>query len=151
MIGYNVETLAQCLEEMKPLLEEHYSEIAMYKDKIELNPDYDTYFALEENGHLHIVTVRDEGKLIGYYVSYIHKNMHYQDHLFAVNDVLFLHPDYRGGTVAYRMIRYAEEQLKALGVSVIMLHMKVAYPFEELCQALGMDKAEYVYTKFLGD
>lgn len=151
MIGYNVETVDQCIEELKPLLEAHYEEIAMYKDKIKLNPDYNTYYQLEAHGNLHIVTVRDEGVLIGYYISYIHPNPHYRDHLFAVNDVLFVHPDYRGGTTAYRMIRYAQEKLKELGVSVMMLHMKVAFPFESLCEALGMDKAEYVYSKYLGD
>jgi GNAT superfamily N-acetyltransferase len=151
MIRYAVERYKDCIEELKPLLDMHYEEIAMYREHIEFDPDYDLYEKIDENGGLHMVVVRDEGRIIGYYVSFIHPNPHYKNDLFSVNDILFIHPDYRGRTVAFRMLKFTEEKLKEMGVSVMTLHMKVDFPFEELCIAFGMDKAEYLYTKYLGD
>ena len=151
MSTYQVEKMEDVIEEIKPLLELHYKEIALNKDVIALNPDYDKYLMLEELGMLHIVTVRDEGVLIAYYVSFVHHNIHYKDHIFAVNDIMYVANAYRGSTVAYRMLSYAEKELKKLGVSVMSVHMKADFPFERLCEKRGMKKAEYLYTKFIGD
>lgn len=151
MITFNVETVDECLEEIKPLLYAHWEEIAWYKDQVKLNPDYDVYYKLEEQGVLHIVTARDNDVLIGYYISFVHPNPHYKNTLFAVNDILFVHPDYRGGSTAYRMFKYAFAALKELGAVIITIHMKTDAPFEALCEALGMEKQEYLFTIYLGD
>ena len=151
MSTYQVEKMGDVIEEMKPLFELHYKEIALNKDVIALNPDYDRYLALEELGMLHIVTVRDEGVLIAYYVSFVHANIHYRDHVFAANDILYVDEAYRGSTVAYRMISFAEKELKKLGVSVMTVHMKTDFPFERLCEKRGMKRSEYIYTKFIGE
>ena len=123
----------------------------MYKDKIKYNPDYEAYFAMDAKDALHIVTVRKDAKIIGYYISFIYNHPHYKDDKMAQNDVLFIHPDYRGGTLAYRMFKFAEEELRKLGCSVMMLHMKVNFPFENLCKKLDMDKQEIIYSKYLGE
>lgn len=151
MIEYKVETLDTCLEEMKPLLHKHYLEVALYQDKIEFNPDYDKYYTMEEMGMLHIVTVRDDGNLIGYFISMINENIHYSDHTYALNDVLYVDEDYRNSGVGQTMFDYAEAQLENLGVSVIIIHMKTEKPFDSLCENLDYDYAERIYTKYIGN
>jgi GNAT superfamily N-acetyltransferase len=151
MIDIKVEKLATCMEEMKPLLEEHYLEVHAFPDLIEFNPNYDKYLELEAVGAIHVVTVRDEGKLVGYYLSFIVPNIHYQDHLYASNDVLYVDPAYRGGSVAYRMFKYVEKCYKELGVSVFTVHMKIDLPFDRLCEAIGMEKKENIYMKYIGE
>lgn len=151
MITYQTESLSECIEEIKPLIEGHWEEVAVSKDKILLNPDYARYKEMDSLGLIHTVTVRDGEELIGYYVSFLYPNLHYKDHLYAVNDILYLHPSYRKNGVALNMLFFAEEELKKLGVSVITLHMKVDYPFHELCEAMGMKKIEYIYSKYIGD
>lgn len=151
MIKFAVENYSDIIEEMKPLLEAHYHEIAWYQDKIELNPDYEKYAQMADAGLVHIVSARDEGKLIGYFVSMVIPGMHYKSTLYALNDVLFVHPDYRGSSTAYRMFKYAFEQLKSMGVDVITIHMKTDAPFEDLCVALGMQKQEYLYSIYIGE
>jgi len=150
-VEYNVEKLVDCLEEIKPLLESHYKEIAMYQDKIELNPDYDKYLTLCDSGVLHIVTARYEGVLVGYFVSLVLPHLHYQDHMYAANDILFIAPEYRNAKVGLSLFKYAEEALKELGVSVLTVHMKTLLPFDSLCEGLGYDYAERSYTKFIGE
>lgn len=151
MIEYNVEFLSMCLEELKPLLTEHWEEIALNKDKIKLNPNYKQYLDLEKAGMCHTVIARKDSKVIGYYISFIVDHMHYQDHKFAMNDIMFLHPDHRGGRTAMKLIKFAEERLRKLGVSVMTMHMKTDFPFEPLAQACGFNKVEYNYSKYIGD
>ena len=151
MINIQIEKLNSCLEEMKPFLIKHYEEVAMYKEHIKLNPDYDTYFRLEESGDLVVVIAREEGKLVGYFLSFVMRHPHYKDHLFASNDIIYVDPDNRDFGIGPSMISFAEGCLKERGVSVMVINMKTAKPFEGLCQSLGMDRAEYTYTKYIGD
>ena len=145
------EPLKDCIEEMKPLLAKHYEEVAFRKDKIAFNPDYDKYLSLDDLGLIHLVSVRKEGVLVGYYLSFLTFNPHYQDHLYAANDVLYVDEAHRGGTVAYRMFKYAEKSLKEYGVSVMSVHMKLKVPFDRLCLARDMEAVETIYMKYIGD
>lgn len=150
-ISYAVEPLEDILEELKPLLEEHYEEVAMYKDRVKLDPDYEKYLTLSELGILHCVTVRDKGVLIGYFITFIQPHLHYQETLYGVNDILFLEPSYRGSDVAVKLFMFAEERLRDEGVDVLVLHMKTSLPFEGLAKFLHYDKAEYNYSKYIGE
>jgi len=152
MFKYALEKMNEALvTELSDLLEMHWEEIAMYKDKIEFKPDFEAYYAMEEMGALQAIIVRKDGEIVGYYISFIFTHPHYKDNKFAQNDILFIHPDYRGGTVAYRMFKYAEKELKNIGCSVNLIHMKTQFPFERLCEKLGMDKQEIIYSKYIGD
>lgn len=152
MIGYAVEKMDMALiEELKPLLLEHWEEIAMYKDKIVFDPDYSSYVMMQENDLLQSVIVRKDDKIIAYYISFIYIHPHYKNNKMAQNDILFVHPDYRGGTVAYRMFKFAEKELKKIGCSVNTIRMKVEFPFERLCLKLGMVEQEKTYSKYIGD
>lgn len=148
-VTFQIETLDECLEEMKPFLKLHWEEVALYKDKILLNPDYNKYYELEKIGILRISTARDEGKLVGYFISMIQPHIHYQDHLYAVNDILYLDESYRGADVAIGLFQFAEEDLKDLGVSVLIIAMKTAKPFDALCEALDYTNVERVYSKYI--
>lgn len=151
MLKFQEEKIKDFLEELKPLLEKHYEEIAYRKDKIKLNPDYERYLQLDALGLTHSITVRDGDRLVGYYISVLSPNLHYKDHLYSVNDILYIDTPYRGGTAAYRMFKFVEKKLKDKGVSVMTLHMKTEFPFDRLCTALGMDKLENLYIKYIGD
>lgn len=143
MIKYSIETVAQCIAEIKPLNYAHWAEIATHKDIKVLDPDYDRYYKLEELGMLRIYTVRDSGILIGYYISMIMPHMHYQTCITALNDILYVHPDYRGGTVAYRMFTGALKDLKDnTDTNVVIVHMKVKHPFKRLLTKLGFEQTE---------
>lgn len=151
MIKYAVEHYYDVIEEIKPILLEHWREVAWHKDKIPYAPDWEKYEAMADAGILHIVTARDDGKLIGYYVSMIMPGLHYKHTTFGTNDVLFVDPEYRGGRTAYGMFKFAFKALKEAGCDIVFLHMKTDQPFERLCEALGMEKQEYLFSKYLGD
>ena len=150
MIKFAVENIEDIIEELKPLTEAHWEEIALNKDNIKLNPDWERYKMLSKCGMLQLVTARIEGKLIGYCCDIIATSLHYSDHLFAVNDVLFLHHDHRKGKNAIALLKFVENELKKRNASVHYLHMKIEHDFESLAQYLGYKKVEYNYSKFLG-
>lgn len=151
MIEYNEEKFEEVIEELKPLLNDHYEEIAIYQDKIDLNPNYEMYKALEDLGNLHVLTARDEGRLVGYCVTFIQSHPHYIDHLFAANDILYIMPDYRHTELAPNMLNVLEEIMKEKEVSVMTFHMKTYKPFETLMDFLAFDKTEHLYTKYIGE
>lgn len=148
---YKAEYIKDVLKEIKPLLDKHWEEVAWYKDDIKLNPNYDQYIQMQENNGLLLVTVRHEGKLVGYNINFLHRHPHYKDHIYAVNDIIFLAPAYRHGKIAKELLDTTEEMLKQIGVSVVTLHMKPEHTFKSLAEACGFKQQEYVYSKFIGD
>ena len=163
MITYQVEKWDDCYEEAIPMLEAHYLEIATDKSIKPLDPDLDRYQAMEEAGVLRIFTVRlaavdaetddtillGRGRLIGYFVSIIMKGLHYQQTPLAINDIMYIDPAYRGGTVGYRMMKGAAADLKNLGADILTIHMKTDYPFRSLLEKLDYHLTEENWEKVL--
>lgn len=148
-MDYQVESVVACKEEVQELLEQHWEEIALNKDVIKLNPDWDQYKAMERAHMLKAFGARDNGKLVGYFVVTITRSMHYKDHLFANNDVIYLHPDYRKGLAGAKLVKFAEKKLKEMGVSVLMVNTKLHRPFSRLLEFLKFKPVETVYSKRL--
>ena len=150
MMTYQQESLVTCKSDAIPLLERHWEEIALHKDKIKLNPDWDAYADLEDAGVLKIFTARDAGwKLVGYFVVFVKAHIHYKDHLFAYNDIVFVDQDYRKGFTSPRLMMFAEKCLKADGVEVIVVNTKRHKPFDSLLIWLGYKHIENIYSKVL--
>ena len=150
MILFHVEQLKDCASEAMPLIEAHWQEIALHQDTIQLNPNWQQYFRLEEEGKLHGYTAREDDKLVGYFVMIVVPHQHYSDHSFAHNDVIYVDPEYRKGFTAWRLIKFATEQLELAGVSVMMINIKRHKPFDKLLQRLGFTETESIYSKRLG-
>lgn len=148
-MNYQQEFLDQVENDILALLDLHYKEIALNQDKIKLNPDWDVYRALEEQGRLKIFTARDGSTLVGYFVVVVGVNMHYKDHTFACNDIIYLHKDYRRGFAGIKLIKFAKKCLTEDGVSVLTINTKVHQPFDKLLDRLGFNLIERVYSSYL--
>ena len=148
-ITYQIEQFSRLIGELKPLLQSHYEEIARHRDKIALNPDYDKYRELDRMGYLHGVTARDEGKLVGYFLSFVVPHLHYKDHVMSTNDVVFVSKEYRKGTVGARLFKFGEETLREKGVAKMHVNVKLANDFGSLLERLGYVAIERIYEKML--
>ena len=139
------------INDVKPeivnLINLHWEEIALNKDVIKLNPDWKSYYNLEDNNKLKIFTARYDNVLIGYFIVIIHVNLHYKDHLFASNDILYLHPDYRKGFAGIKLIKYAEKCIKEDGISVMTINVKEHKSFGVILERLDYTPEETVYSK----
>jgi hypothetical protein len=148
-ITYQQEFLNTVEKDIKPLLQDHWEEIALNKSAIKLNPDWEAYHNLEDSGILKTFTARFDGELIGYFVVLIRNHIHYKDHVFAANDVLFLKQEYRKGLTGAKLMKFAEKCLKDDGVSVLVVNTKRHKPFDGLLEWLGYSHVENVYSKYL--
>ncbi len=150
-ITYQVEKLVKILPEVTELIKEHWKEIAHDQDKIKLNPNWGKYIELEQQNIIHIITVREKRKIIGYNCFIVMPHLHHRDHIFAVNDVLFLKKEYRKGMVGIKLIKRSEQYLSLLNVSKIYITSKVNTTLGKLLPRLGYEKEEENYSKYIGD
>jgi len=151
MIKFNIEKYSQVNEDIKELIKLHYDEIAVDKDVIPLDPDWDRYKNLCETNVLTIVTARDEGKLVGYSIFFITNHLHYKSTKYANNDLLYLHPDYRRGTTGIKLIKASEKFLLDKKVDKILWHIKFNKDFRILLHRLGYVDEDVIVGKIIKD
>jgi GNAT superfamily N-acetyltransferase len=148
---FQVEPFSAVIDEAVPLLQRHYEEIALNKATTPLAPDWSAYATLEAAGFLHIVTARDEGKLVGYSAYIVgQRNLHY-DFQMAETDIFYLAPEYRKGMAGVALLKFSETSLRAIGVQRIVTKTKLSpeHDLGPLLERLGFSPIERVYTKVL--
>jgi len=148
-MDFALENLAKVRREIEPLLEEHWKEIALNKEIIKLNPDWRAYGELDKINALRIYTARKEGKLMGYFVILVSRSLHYKDHLFANNDIVFLRKSARRGLTGLKLVKFAVESLQAEGVTKLHVNTKTHQPFDPIMERLGFEEIETVFSKVL--
>lgn len=149
--AFQVEQLSSALwVELMPLLRKHYDEIAPWRD-IPLAPDFARYEALQDVKALRIVTARLEGMLIGYHCAVVMRGLHYSTIIQAQQDVLWLAPEHRRSRTGSDLLFFAEEQLRAEGVTMLVQHTKTT-PGHDLGPYLmrrGYEPLDMLYVKRL--
>lgn len=124
-ISFHREKFSTILPDLGPLWRTHDRELWPDRAWGKLAPNIVQYLRLEAEGVLHIVTARAGRKLIGYCFELVVFDMHYSETRSSVNDLVFLHPDYRIGKrddgltlkhhPAMRLMREREKMLDDLG------------------------------------
>lgn len=150
MLTAQVENLTDSLEEMKPLFPIHWEELALNKDRVPLDPQYDVYLARDAAGGILYVTLRQDGKLVGYFVGFIAPGLHYQTCLTLTMDIYWTHPSIRGGTAAIRLFRTVEKEAKRRGVQRVVYGSKNHKDSSRLFGALGCEPIETYHSKWIG-
>lgn len=146
MIEYKRETVAGVLDEIKPLLQKHWEEIAHYKD-IPFAPDYDQYLKADLMGMVRVYIAREEGVLIGYSVYFVRPNLHYSTSLQAYQDLIYVDKSRRGFGLLFML--WCDKQLKADGVQVVATHIKAAHNFGPALERIGYELMDLIYVKRL--
>ena len=116
------EDLPDAWNEMLPLFEDHYLEVAHNLD-IPLDPDTRRYMLMHDAGLMRLVTVRRGEELIGYSLWIVQAAIHYMGSLQAMEDVIYIKPECRGGLGA-KLIKFSDDMLRAEGVQVAYRHTK---------------------------
>ncbi len=140
---------AELIAEIQPLIQLHYDEIALNKEHIPLDPDWDAYQFLADSNRMLIVAAREDGVLVGYAVFFITQHIHYKSTKVANNDILYLHPDYRYGKKGIRLIKDSETACRHRGVDKILWHIKFAKDFRNIFYRLGYIDEDAIVGKML--
>ena len=151
MITCQVEPFPPFLEEVKPILPIHWEELALHKEKVPLDPQYNVYLERDAQGGVISITAREDGKLIGYFVGFIAPGLHYQTCLTCTMDIFYVHPDHRGGGTGYHLFKSAEKELKRRGVQRLFVGSKLHKDASWLFEKLGYEEVERYYSAWLGD
>jgi hypothetical protein len=150
MITCHVESLTEHLPELMYLLPLHYEELALNKDKVPLDPQYEVYRERDAAGAVLFVTLRDAGELVGYFVGFIAPGLHYKTCLTCTMDIFYLRKDKRTGSGGVRLFRFVEAELKSRGVQRWFMGSKVHADASALFKRIGAAPVETYYSKWLG-
>lgn len=150
MMTSQLETIREGLHEIGPLLPLHYEELALDKDKVPLDPQYNLYLAREDRGEVIYMTLRENGKLMGYFIGFIAPGLHYQTCLTCTMDIFYVHPDHRNGRGGLRLFRAVEKELRRRGVNRWFVGSKMHKDASRLFEALKFRPIETFYSKWLG-
>jgi GNAT superfamily N-acetyltransferase len=126
-VSLAVERFRDVIDEARPLLREHWREIAIHQD-IPLDPADDYYEKMDAAGALRIFTARVDGALAGYAVFVVRpRHAHYRI-AWAVNDIVWVRPDCRNAGVGRALREFWDAELAALGVAIVHVDTKIAHP-----------------------
>lgn len=119
MISIQAEHVSACWDEVDTLARQHHAGTESYRRHEPYNPDRARYIWNNEHGFFHLITARDGERLVGYFGLYIMPSMHSQLPT-ATEDTFFVHPDYRQGRLALRILRYVEQFCRDRAVHEIL-------------------------------
>lgn len=142
------ETWDEMVDDIKPLLHDHWEELALYKDDIPLDPDFEQYRAIYDAGILRPYGTRLNGKLIGYALFTVTQRHPHYKHRWAINDIIFIHPDHRNFGCGSGLFDCFEKELNSWGPVVIHITGKTDHPeLAMLLTARGYGHVEFGYSK----
>lgn len=150
MITTQIESFEERLEELKPLLPEHWRELALFQDRMPLDPQYDAYIARERAGQLLFVTAREDGRLIGYWISFIAPGLHYKSTLTNQLDIYWVRPDHRGKHAGFALADLVKAESKRRGVKIWYAGSKNHKPSEWFFERLGFERCEAYFVQWIG-
>jgi GNAT superfamily N-acetyltransferase len=141
-----VERFQDELENLKPLLPEHYRELALDQDKVPLDPQFDIYIERENRGELLFIVARQAGQMVGYFIGFIAPGMHYKTCLTLTMDIFYIHPSVRGGGAGYQLFKTVETEARHRGVNRMFVGSKLHKDASWLFDKLGYIEIERYYS-----
>lgn len=124
MVTFQVEPVEYCWGELEPMAKAHWASTASYRRHEPFSPDRTRYERYNEMGFFHLVTAREGARLVGYFGLYLAPSMHSQL-LTATEDTFYIHPEYRQGRLAVRMLKYVESYCRILGVHELLFSCEI--------------------------
>lgn len=151
MLTCAVESLTARLEELKPLFPKHWEELALNKDHVPLDPQYDIYLKRDAMGEVLFLALRDRGDLVGYFVGFVAPGLHYKTCLTCTMDIFYVVPDLRGQRGGLILFKTLEKECRRRGVQRIFAGSKLHKDASWLFEMLGYIEVERYYSLWLGE
>ena len=149
MISVAHEVLEDSLvTELGPVIVNNWRESGGYAD-LELDMNWEMYQELEILGVLNVFVARTGENVVAGYLFYIVSPGHPHDRKvpFAMQDAIYVERWARKGGAGIRLLEFAEEHLKALGVGVLTQSAKPGSSFNKVLECKGYEHTENMYLK----
>lgn len=151
MLTASPEAFPAFLEEVKPLLPEHYRELALDQDKVPLSPQYHVYLERDARGEVLTIAMRESGELVGYFIGFCLPGLHYSTCLTLHLDIFWLKPEHRGKNGGMILFKAVEAEAMRRGVQRMFVGSKTHLDASYLFEKLGYTKVETHYSCWLGE
>jgi GNAT superfamily N-acetyltransferase len=151
-LEFRWERFHKIAHELPPLFKRHWEEIALDREFVPLDPDWDSYYANDLRGVLHVLTVRAGDTLAGYVFNLVGGHLHYVGTRFAHTEMFWLDPAYRKGWAPVRMLQENIEGLRAREVEISTISFKLGFKnarVGKLLFRLGYEATDIVMRKVL--
>ena len=139
----------EVMRKMQELYQQHWEEVANYKDQVPLDVDFDLLSRLDEAGKLIGVTAEEDGVAIGYALFIMAPHPHYKSLKTAANDVLFLQKNKRDTGTGLKLISESIRICKERGANKVTFHIKPDHDFSPLLKRFGFLHEEMIYGKLV--
>jgi GNAT superfamily N-acetyltransferase len=154
-LSAQVEPYADTLPELLPHYTAHWQEVALDTERphAALAPQFGAYEARDAAGEVVLVTLRDLGRLVGYFLAFVGPGLHYRNCLTAQMDIIYVAPSSRGRFGGLRLIRTMMAELRRRGVDRFFAGEKVGKSrgLGRLYEIAGMRLVERHYSIWLGE
>lgn len=150
MITTHCENFEQMLPELKSLLPGHYEELALDKEHVPLDPQYEVYIERERRGELLFMVLREKGEMVGYFIGFVAPGLHYRTCLTCTMDIFYVHPEKRGIGAGKLLFVEVEKELRRRGVQRWFMGSKMHKDASYLFEKIGATQVETYYSKWLG-
>lgn len=153
MITAQVEAYRDALPELRLHYMDHWEELALDRDKPEavLDPMWELYEQRDRDGQLLLVTLRETGVLVGYFLGFIAPGLHYRRCLTYHGDIFRVAPAHRGRMGGKRLVRTVIDECKRRGVKRMFAGEKLHKPSGRLFAAFGFQPVETMHSLWIGD
>lgn len=151
MLKVNRESFEENLDDLKAFFPLQWKETIYPDGKEQLNPDLEVYLDAEKNDLLIFISLKEEGKLIGYFLGVKYKYPHSQNEFYVMQDSIFIHPDHRGNGGGIKLIKKLEEECRMMGVTRILLCSRSHNDITKLFERLNYNLSEVYYSKYIGN
>jgi len=147
--SYQVESFEQCIPEFQRFVPLHWAELGLTREEVPVDMDWQRYVQMERDNKLHTVTVRHDGKLVGYHVTFVGGHFHYKSTLHGMVDLYFVEQEHRRGWAGIKLLKFAEKTLKDRGVVKIITGTKCHKDNSVLHERLGYTHSDETYMKII--
>lgn len=131
-------------------MQRHHAEVEV--PEIPLDLAFGEMLRLNEFGFLKVITVRDDGRLIGYAIVLARPNMRSCKVLTGYLEAYYLEPAYRAGWTGYKLLKAAGLVLEKMAVRRIFVCAEEAYKdgrTAAIFKRLGYSHSATAYSKVI--
>ena len=148
-ITYQREAVARIILEMTALTQAHWAEVAHNQDSRKLDPDWDTFKALDAAGQSFLMTARMDGELVGYVFAILRPHLHSKGTQTAYVDAIFLSPQARRNNTGLRLLQLTDSALSQVA-DFVYWHVKPERDFSPLLKRMGYEFIESIWGRAPG-
>lgn len=144
------ERFNQIAKDLPVLFTEHWKELALNQDIIPLAPDWDRYYAYDVQGILRVLTVRVEGRLVGYVFLLFGPHLHYVTTPWGHGEMFYLDPLYRQGWTGVKLFKELIKGCEGMGAKMLTVPVKLHFMNArviKLLERLGFKQIEVVMAR----